>query len=79
MDFLKSTKEGPFGSAEGRIPEVGGGGVYAFAPPPLKSAPLDYCIRKLPLMAQSFMQTGKIKRCFKLTLTKFQDIPLFII
>ena len=35
MDFLKSIKGGPFGSAGGRIPEGGGGRT----PPPPKSAP----------------------------------------
>ena len=35
MDFLKSTKGGPFGSAGGRIPERG----TSAPPPPPKSAP----------------------------------------
>ena len=55
MDFLKSTKGGPFGSAGGRIPENGG-----VAPPPLNP----------PLAADKFKR-NKPKSLFRHFLDNF--------
>ena len=56
MDFLKSTKGGPFGLAGGRIPEGGGEGVRPPALP--KSAPDLDLLCKRAFILQLILKIG---------------------